>query len=139
MDRVRVLLAVEAPALRPHEVVDVVDVELVAREAEAERRVADDAQLRMRTHRVLHRERGLEDLLRVVEVAVAAEAHHRRPRRREQTTGARAFDAGRRVLAARPVGHEEVLAVADRLVAERQHRRALEAVAVLVRVGRDAS
>ena len=39
VDRVRVLLAVEAPAAGPHEVVDVVDVELVAREAEAERRV----------------------------------------------------------------------------------------------------
>jgi hypothetical protein len=45
VNRVRVLLAVEPPALGPHEVVHVVDVELVAREAEAERRVsADDAQ-----------------------------------------------------------------------------------------------
>ena len=38
VDRVRVLLAVEAPAAQPHEVVHVVDVELVRREAEAERR-----------------------------------------------------------------------------------------------------
>ena len=38
VEGVGVLLAVEAPALRPHEVVDVVHVELVAREAEQERR-----------------------------------------------------------------------------------------------------
>ncbi len=47
VDCVRVLLAVEAPALRPHVVVDVVDVEVVAREAEAESGRAEDAQLRV--------------------------------------------------------------------------------------------
>ena len=137
MNRVRVLLPVEAPAARSHEVVDVVDVEIVAREAEAERRIAHDAQLGVRPYGVLHRERGLEDPPRVLDVSGAPVAHHRGPCRREQPARTRALDAGRGVLPARPVGHEEVLAVAERDVAEREHRRALEAVAVLVGVGRD--
>ena len=45
VDGVGVLLAVEPPAPRPHEVVDVVDVELVAGEGEQERGVAEDPQL----------------------------------------------------------------------------------------------
>src|SRR5262245_5277389 len=45
VDGVGVLLAVEPPAAQLHEVVDVVDVEVVRREAEAEGRLAEDAQL----------------------------------------------------------------------------------------------
>ena len=71
------------------------------------------------------------------QVALAAQRDQRRPRRGEQAARPRTVDARRRVLAARPVGHEEVLAVAQLLVAEHQDRRALHAVAVLVRVGGD--
>src|SRR5205085_12012785 len=76
------------------------------------------------------------DLLRVREITGAAEADHRGPRRREQSTRTRALDPRRCVLPARPVGHEDVLTVAQCDVEEREHRGALEAVAVLVRVGR---
>src|SRR5262245_41807818 len=47
VDRVGILLAVEAPALAAHEVVHVVDVEGVRREAEQERRPTEQAKLGM--------------------------------------------------------------------------------------------
>ena len=123
----------------PHEVVDVVDVELVATV-----KLKQNVGLPMIRSSGCDRTaafiacRGLEDLLGVAPVALAAELHHRRPRRGDQPAGARALDARRHVLAAGPAGQEEVLAVAQRLVAEQQGRRALERVAVLVGVGRDA-
>jgi hypothetical protein len=51
---VGVLLAVEPPAALPHEVVDVVDVELVRGEAEQERRLPQDPQLRVGADGFLH-------------------------------------------------------------------------------------
>jgi hypothetical protein len=100
--------------------------------------LAHDPQLGVAAHRVLHLRGGLEDRLGVLAVALAAEltidAHvaASSPPEREPSM------PGRAVLAAGPVGEEEVLGVAPRLVAEQQHRRALEGVAVLVGVGRDA-
>src|SRR5260221_11621926 len=91
----------------------------------------------MRAHCILHSERRLEDRLGVAQVALASEGHHCGPRRGEQTARTRPFDSRRAVLPARPRRLEEVLAVAQLLVSEQQQRRALQAVAVLVRVGRD--
>jgi hypothetical protein len=54
----------------------------------------DDAQLGVRAHHFLHRERSLEDAARVLQVTRAADAHHRRPRRGEQAAGTGAFDTG---------------------------------------------
>ena len=142
VDRVGVLLAVEPPALRAQEVHQVVDLEGVGGEGEAERRrsagaVAHDPQLRVGADDVHHRGGGLEDLPRVLAVALPAQRHHRRPGARDQATRARTLHAGRHVLAAAPVEEVEVLRLAQRLVAEQQRRAALERVAVLVGVGRD--
>ena len=76
---VGVLLAVEPPAVVPHEVVHVVDVEHVGGEGEEEGRVAHHLQLRMAAHGVLHGERRLENLLGVAQVALVAELHHGGP------------------------------------------------------------
>ena len=134
MDGVGVLLAVEAPAAQLHEVVDVVDVELVRREAEQERGVAHDPQLGVRAHGGDHLVGGLEDLLGVLQVALAAQLHHRGPRGGEQAAAARPVHRRRAVLSTGPLGLVEVLAPTKRRVAERHHGRALQAVAVLVGV-----
>ncbi len=142
VDGVGVLLAVEPPALRAQEVDQVVDLEVVGGEGEAERRRAGrplphDPQLGLRADDVHHRGGGLEDLLGVLAVALAAQGHHRRPGAGDQAAGARALHAGRHVLAAAPVEQVEVLRLAQRLVAEQQRGAALERVAVLVGVGGD--
>ncbi len=87
---------------------------------------------------LLHGFGGLEDLLGVLPVALAAELHHRRPRRGHEPAGPGSLDARRHVLPAAPAGQVEVLRVAVGLVAEQHRRGALEGVAVLVRVRRDA-
>ena len=72
---VGVLLAVEAPAPGPHEVVDVVHVELVGGEREQEGRVlAQHPQLGVAVHRRLHGGAGLEDLLGVAQVPARGRA-----------------------------------------------------------------
>ena len=86
--------------------------------------------------RGLHPCRRGEDRLGVLAVPLASELDHRGPGRREQPARSGPLDARRAVLTPAPGGLEEILAVAQRLVVEAQHARALEPVAVFVCVGR---
>ncbi len=138
VDGVRVLLTVEPPAASGHEVVHVVDVELVRGEAEQERRLAQHPQFRMRPDRPDHLAGRLEDLPGVTPVSGTSEPDHPGPGGGEQPARPRALDPRRQVLPAAPPRVEKVQHVAQRAVAEQQCGRALQAVPVLVGVGGDA-
>ena len=134
-----ILLAVEAPAARLHEVVDVVDVERVGREREAERRACPSGAARDGLCTAFCMAKAVSKISSrlvagspggpgcTIDAQVAAIRPPERLPARPGETYMPPFQSGRGSTGA-----------AGATVAEQQHRRALQAVAVLVRVGGDA-
>ena len=103
---------IQVPATAAHLVADVIDVDAArtAKRHDAHEGLAEHDELRdLRPHALLDLFGGADDLAAALNVAIATEPRHDRPRARNQGAGTGACECRRGIHAADPVGRDKVL------------------------------